>query len=66
MSVALTKREKDITQRLLNGAANKTVARELGISPRTVEVHRANVLRKTEKRNLVALATSIANGETVI
>lgn len=44
---ALTPREQDILRALSGGASNKLAARQLGISPRTVEVHRANMLRRT-------------------
>jgi two-component system, LuxR family, response regulator FixJ len=40
---ALTGRERDVLDGLANGYPNKTIAYDLGISPRTVEVHRANL-----------------------
>mgnify|MGYP000741769345 CR=1 FL=1 len=40
---------------VVNGAANKEVAARLGLSPKTVEVHRANVMRKTESQSLAEL-----------
>jgi two-component system response regulator FixJ len=40
---SLTPRERQILQGLLDGLPNKGIARRLGISPRTVEVHRANM-----------------------
>jgi len=43
---ALTRREHDVLNGLLEGRTNKMVARHLGISPRTVEVYRANVMKK--------------------
>lgn len=43
---ALTPRERDVLQGLARGHPNKTIAYDLGISPRTVEVHRANVMAK--------------------
>lgn len=42
----LTSREQEVLDRLLTGMSNKGVGRDLGISPRTVEVHRGRVLRK--------------------
>ena len=43
---ALTPREHDVLLGLARGLANKTIAFDLGISPRTVEIHRANVMTK--------------------
>jgi two-component system response regulator FixJ len=42
----LSPREHDVLERLLSGASNKHIARELGLSPRTVEMHRARMLAK--------------------
>ena len=42
----LTLRERDVLFRLAKGASNKKIARELQISPRTIEVHRANMMGK--------------------
>ena len=43
---ALSAREREVLQGLLDGASNKEIARELGISPRTVEAYRANLMMK--------------------
>ncbi|MGZ8287215.1 MAG: response regulator transcription factor, partial [Allosphingosinicella sp.] len=43
---ALTPREQDVLQGLVRGHPNKTIAYDLGISPRTVEIHRANLMGK--------------------
>ena len=43
---ALTAREHDVLQGLVRGHPNKTIAYDLGISPRTVEIHRANLMGK--------------------
>jgi FixJ family two-component response regulator len=45
---ALTKREREVLDKLLTGSVSKQIARELGISPRTVEAHRQQLLRKLE------------------
>jgi len=43
---ALTPREKDVLEGLARGLPNKTIGYDLGISPRTVEIHRANLMSK--------------------
>jgi FixJ family two-component response regulator len=40
----LSPRERDVLERLLSGASNKLIGRALGLSPRTVEMHRAKML----------------------
>ena len=42
----LTPREREIVQLLAEGKSNKEVASSLGISPKTIETHRANIMRK--------------------
>ncbi len=49
---ALTPRERDVLRRLVEGRPNKVIAHELGISPRTVEIHRANLMEKLACRSL--------------
>lgn len=51
----LSDRERDVIERLAAGNTGKSVAAELGISPRTVEIHRANAMRKIGARSHVAL-----------
>ncbi|MBS0362153.1 MAG: response regulator transcription factor [Proteobacteria bacterium] len=53
--VRLTPREREVLERVASGQTTKAVALELGISPRTVEVHRAGLMRKTGARNLSEL-----------
>ena len=48
----LTPRERDVLDGLAQGLPNKTIAYDLGISPRTVEIHRANLMTKLEVRSL--------------
>ena len=52
---SLTAREKDVLAGLLNGKLNKTIAFELGISVRTVETHRANLMAKAQAQSLSEL-----------
>ena len=49
---ALTSRERDVLDGLAQGLPNKTIAYDLGISPRTVEIHRANLMTKLGVRSL--------------
>ena len=60
---SLTGREQDVLRGLVRGHPNKTIAYDLGISPRTVEVHRANLMSKLEVRSLSdALRIAFAAG----
>ena len=52
---SLTPREREVLDRLVAGQPNKTIAYDLGSSPRTVEVHRARVMEKMGVRNLPEL-----------
>jgi two-component system response regulator FixJ len=52
---SLTQRERQVMQGLVSGQSNKVIAREYDISPRTVEVYRANVMTKMQAGNLSEL-----------
>jgi two-component system response regulator DctR len=52
---ALTERERDVMRLVAGGLPNKLVADELGISVRTVEVHRAHVFEKMNVKSAVEL-----------
>jgi two-component system response regulator FixJ len=51
----LTEREKQVLEKLVAGLPNKTIAYDLGISPRTVEIHRARVMDKMHVKSLPEL-----------
>lgn len=52
---ALTPRERDILHAIAAGLGNKAIARQLELSPRTVEVHRANIMRRAGAGNVAEL-----------
>ena len=52
---SLSQREREVLQGLVEGKANKVIAYDLGISVRTVEVYRANVMTKMQVRSLSEL-----------
>jgi PAS domain S-box-containing protein len=49
---SMSAREREVLDRLLAGGTNKTIAKQLGISPRTVEVHRAHLMERLGARTL--------------
>ncbi|MGB7206716.1 MAG: LuxR C-terminal-related transcriptional regulator, partial [Anderseniella sp.] len=51
----LTSREREVLDHLVQGKINKQIADDLGISQRTVEVHRARIREKMEARGLADL-----------
>ena len=51
----LTPREQEVFERVCAGQANKVMAIELGISERTIEIHRSQVMQKTNTRSLAEL-----------
>ena len=51
----LTAREREVLQLITNGQSNKEAGRDLGISPRTIEVHRARIMEKLGARNTADL-----------
>lgn len=62
---ALSARECQVLEGLVAGKANKVIAFDLGISPRTVEIYRANVMTKLEAKSLsdlVRMAITVSAG----
>lgn len=57
----LTRREKQVASLVADGKANKVVAAELGISERTVEIHRSHAMQKLGLRSVAELARLVAN-----
>ena len=51
----LTPRERQVFDLVVGGETNKSIAHRLTISEKTVEIHRANVMRKMRARSLAAL-----------
>jgi two-component system response regulator NreC len=62
---SITGREREVLTRIALGNSNKLIARELGVSPKTVEKHRSNLMRKLQLHNAAAITTyAIRHGMT--
>lgn len=59
----LTPRELEVLGQITAGASNKEAGRQLGISPRTIEVHRARIMEKLGARNAADLVRIVLTGE---
>jgi two-component system, LuxR family, response regulator FixJ len=63
-SELLTPRERDVLKEITAGASNKEAGRTLGISPRTIEVHRARIMEKLGARNAADLVRIVLTSNT--
>jgi DNA-binding NarL/FixJ family response regulator len=59
----ITAREREVLSGIAQGQSNKVIARALGLSPKTVEKHRSNLMKKLQLRNAAAITMfAIRNG----
>lgn len=61
---SLTPREVEVMRLVTRGKANKVIGAELGVSQRTVEIHRAHVMEKMQARSLAELVRMVMDAET--
>jgi FixJ family two-component response regulator len=60
---SLTPRETEVMRLVTRGKANKVIGAELGVSQRTVEIHRAHVMEKMQARSLAELVRMVMDAE---
>jgi RNA polymerase sigma factor (sigma-70 family) len=60
---SLTDREREVLGQILSGLTSKQIARELNVSPRTVDAHRKNLLRKLDTASVKELMLRLASRE---
>ena len=60
----LSSRERTVLEKLVQGQPNKTVAHELGISARTVEIHRAHIMLKMDASSLADLVRAVLTAQS--
>ena len=61
---SLTRRERQVMEMVVEGKANKVIAIDLGLSQRTVEVHRANVMEKMRAKTLADLVRMVSRASS--
>jgi DNA-binding NarL/FixJ family response regulator len=60
---SITVREREVLVRIAHGQSNKVIARDLGLSPKTIEKHRGNMMRKLQLHSAAAITMyAIRNG----
>eukprot|EP00752_Nemacystus_decipiens_P018972 g17028.t1 len=59
----LTPREREVLEQITSGSSNKEAGRSLGISPRTIEVHRARIMEKLGAKNAADLVRIVLSGD---
>ena len=59
----LTRREREVLEQFTAGASNKEAGRTLGISPRTIEDHRANIMKKLGAKNAADLVRIVMSAQ---
>ena len=64
LKLELTPREREIAAQLIEGLTSKQIGRQLGISPRTVDVYRARLMRKTGSATAPDLVNRLLSGTT--
>jgi two-component system, LuxR family, response regulator FixJ len=57
----LTRREVEVLAQVVAGASNKAAAKNLGVSPRTIEVHRRHIMKKLGAKNAADLVRTVLN-----
>lgn len=62
----LTDREREIMEKVVTGMPNKAIAQELAISEKTVEFHRANIMRKFDVQSLAELVNIVSDYRTIL
>ncbi len=60
----LTPREREVAKQLIGGNNTKQIARDLAISPRTVEYHRSNLFKKMEVKSVVELTRLLLGNDS--